>query len=802
MTDRSLPRRRTAAALAAALVGLLAGLDAPRAAPAVGPTAAPVVGSPAMPVAQTPRPVAVEVVPDGGVLRRLPSIGRPTRLAGEIDALVFPVYLTAAEAAAGPRLRLTHLAAVSVMPEASRLSVSIDGRRVADLPIATTGSAKTVDLPLPPDLLHAGWNRVRIEADQRHRVECGTAATYELWTDVDRAHSGLVFATGFAPNRDGLADVAAVSPDESGRVAIRLVAGADPEPARLARGLRLAQAVALAGGFLDPVVSVERAPGKGPGIDLLLGSRALAADPSVDTGASRDDPASARLLLRVPEDAAGLDRMVAELTRAATDPVGSEAGRRARRALGGVAVTDGTTYRFSDFGVGSNEFGGRLFRTGFDLRMPADFYAGDYGKVTMLLTGGLAPGLERSSRLTVRVNGRQIAGTPLDGEHGEIFSDRRLDLPLTAFRPGRNRVEIEAAVPRGDDAVCDPSVQIDGPKRFLFVERGEVHIPTLAHAARLPDLSATAAGVLGSLDARLRPTLWVPRPDLATLSAVATLTTRIAVADGRVEVPTIAYRNPPSDAASAWVFGAFSDLPATIGGAVGLDTTAIHASWSRRLGPERVSDAAAVPGDPLARRAAALRLAAFDRGFDPIVTGSLPFRPANDGGTGDLVDEWRRSMENPWSPGALLRNAEARLGRALGPWIGGETPAPSFAPRASTGVVLAQALSADGGVWTLTTAATAATLFDGVVTLTDADRWSETTGDVAAWDRVDEKLETGATKPRAMFATRAPTPGNLRLVAAGWIGDHAIAFVVLALFAAALVGFATQRLLPHVGVRS
>lgn len=789
MTERTLARRRTAA-LAGALLGLLAGTASAAEAPAATAPAA-----------------EATTAPEAGVLRRLPSIGRAARLTGEIDALSWPVYLTAAEAAAAPRLRLTHSAAVSVMPEASRLTVSVDDRAVATLPIATNGVAKTVEIALPAGALHAGWNLVRVDADQRHRVECGISATYELWTEIDRARSGLVFDAAFAPERRGLADLADLSPDESGRVHIRLVTGADPDPARLGRALRLAQAVALAGGFLDPVVSVERAPGKGPGLDVLIGARPRAAVAATaglpaDAVALVDDPDPTRLTLAVPEEAAALDRVLADLAKAAADPAGSDAGRRARAALGGLPVADGGRYRFSDFGVASAEFGGRLFRTAFDLRLPADFYAGDYGKVTVRLAGGHAPGLERNSRLTVRVDGRQVAGAPLASERGEVFSDRRLELPLTAFRPGRNHVEIEASVPASVDAACDPSVQIDGPKRFLFVDQGEIEIPALAHTARLPDLAATGAGVFAALGETLRPTIWAPRPDPSTLSAIATVVTRIAVADGRVDVPAIAYRNPPSDAASAWVFGAFPDLPATVGGAVGLDTSALRESWSRRLVPDRVSEAPAVVADPLARRANALRLAALDESFDPIVTGSLQFRPAVEGSKTDLVDQWRRSMENPWSPAAVLRAAQARIGAGFGPWLGGATPAAAYAPRASTGVVVAQALSPQGGVWMLTTAATAAALFDGVVALTDGARWDDVSGDVAAWDRVDEKLETTAAKPRAFFATRAPSPGNLRLVAAGWIGDHPIVFALLAVLAAIFVGVATARVLPHVGTRS
>mgnify|MGYP001610904833 FL=1 len=50
--------------------------------------------------------------------------------------------------------------------------------------------------------------------------------------------------------------------------------------------------------------------------------------------------------------------------------------------------------------------------------------------------------------------------------------------------------------------------------------------------------------------------------------------------------------------------------------------------------------------------------------------------------------------------------------------------------------------------------------------------------------------------------TASPSATNLRLVAAGWIGDHSLVFAVLILASAGLLGFATARLLPHLGPRA
>ena len=814
--------------------GLIALALAAAPALAAPPVAAPPLATPSL-AAQSlaPQPLAAQplaasaagslaepfVVTDGGTLRRLPSIGRATKLAGETDRLVWPIWVTAAEAAAQPRLRLSWVAAVSVMPEASNLTVWVDDRPISSFHIASGGTPRSVDLALPAGTLKPGWNSIRIEAEQRHRVECTTASTYELWTEIDRNRSGLVFPGTYSPDRRGLPDIAGIAPDEAGRVRIRLVSPQDLDPPRLARALRVVQALTIAGGFLDPIVTVTRAPEKAPGIDLLFGAQARALHDTRMTGGPAlvtlwDDPDPARLVVAVADDAATSDRVVDELLAAAGPRAeGTDSGLLARAGLGGLPVEDGARVRLSDLGATTAEFSGRLYRTTADLRLPPDFYAADYAKVQLRLAGGHAGGLERASRLTVRVNGRQAAGAPLAARQGELFTDRTLQIPLSAFRPGHNRIEIEASLVHPDDKVCDPALQIEGPKRFLLMDRTEIVFPTLARVARLPDLAATAAGVLGDLSGADRPTIWVPHPDPVTLSALATLIDRIAAASSRVDVPSIVFRNPPADVPSALVVGAFVDLPATVATAVGIEPVAIRDAWSRRAQPQQAAAEPVGSTDRVLRRASTLRVAGLADTTDPIVTGTLQTRPLTTGSLptralavprpdGEMVDRWRKSVESPWSPGAFLRSASGRVEQMFGSLLGQGVVRDTFVPRPSTGLVVAQALSPAGGVWTLVTAPNAGALADGVALLVESERWNELAGTVAAWDQVDEKVATTASIGQAFFTTRPVDPFNLRLVAAAWVSDNPIGFILAVLLATGLLGFATARLIPHLGVKS
>lgn len=750
---------------------------------------------------------------DTRVLRRLPSLVRSTRLTGETDGLVWPVWLTAGEAARGTRLRLAHVSAVSVMPEASRLTVAVNDRVVSEAPIASGGN-RTTEVALPAGVLRPGWNAIRVGVDQRHRVDCTVASTWELWTDVDRTRSGLVFPAGHRPDRRGVADVAGIAPDDHGRVAIRIVVPGEAEPRQMERAVRAAQALALIGGFLDPVVSVVRKAEKAPGIDLVVGRAAAALDGDAaglqaGTIAVLDDGEPDRLTVVLSGEDAAVDRAVAQLADlAGRASEGSEAGLEARAGIGGRAVASGERLKLADVGAVSQEFSGRLFRAGFDLRLPADLYAADYAKVQLKLAGGHAPGLDRTSRLTVRVNGRQAAGAPIVAPRGEIFTDRTLQLPLSAFRPGHNRIEIEAAVATAADKTCDPAVQIDGPKRFLFVDRTELVFPTFARLTRLPDLAATASGVLALLPEETRPTVHVPHPDFAALSAAATLATRMAVASGRVDPTRLVFRNPAVDTASAIVVGALADLPATVIGAVGIEGAQMRSAWARRPVEEPAASAPGPTADVLMRRVTSLRVAGLGglpQGgeVDPIVTGSLQGRvlttlPANDT---DLVDRWRRSMESPWSPAAFTRQAGVRFEKLFDflPSFGEAKPLEGFAPTPSTGLVVAQAMSPAGGAWTLVTAPSSAILADAVATVTAGETWTKLEGAAVTWDQVEEAVATVPATRVGFLATSGFDFANVRLVAAALASDYPWSYILAAFLVTGSLGFATARLLPRLG---
>ncbi|HXW19734.1 MAG TPA: cellulose biosynthesis cyclic di-GMP-binding regulatory protein BcsB, partial [Roseiarcus sp.] len=258
--------------------------------------------------------------PPAPILRRFANNPDRFRLIGEIASIEWPIYLTDAQANGPLRFRLGYVTAVSVMPEASTLKVTINGSTIATMQILATPQERIVEFDMPTSLMKPGFNSVRISADQRHRVDCSLAATYELWTQIDPAASGLLLpADDRGPT--SLADLPALSPDDRGAMPIRAVLPANATAADVERMLRAAQAITLAGRFAQPLIDFGP-PAAGAGLNLVIGARTQVAETLGDGVGSGAEPKvfmqAARLgrratLVVTGSDGAQLDEALSEL---------------------------------------------------------------------------------------------------------------------------------------------------------------------------------------------------------------------------------------------------------------------------------------------------------------------------------------------------------------------------------------------------------------------------------------------------------------------------------------------------------
>jgi hypothetical protein len=746
-------------------------------------------------VSSVPTPAPRGEIRASDTLRRLPATLRGFRFNGEWAQTEWPVYLTSGQARQPARFQLAFLSAISVMPEGSRLTLAINDKVVAQTELAPPDSVATRIFEIPAGLLNAGFNAVKITVEQRHRVDCSPAATYELWTALDPALSGLLLAGGSSRlGPETPADIAAIAPRGDGATPIRLLLAGKLTPESAGRAIRAAQIATLAGRMQHPAIEFVTTGRADPGLELAIGTveelsgQANLADLGPVTGPRYGflpaRPERAATFVITGTSAADLDealrRWDSERTSAAA-LTGSSAGLRALSTLPGFVASGASEHIvFSQTGFASTEFSGRLMRLRLDVALPGDFLPADYDRMTLSLAGSHGRDLSRDAHVLVEVNGRNAATQMLAPGAAGSLERNQIFLPLSLMQPGQNRIDLLAQVPKPADEACtSPSA---GETRLHLLDRSELVLPRQARIGRSPELSLLAAGGYPFSREGARPILFVPAPDRASMAAAATLTARLAVAAGKPIDFTFTMTPPATDAGEVLLVAAAPALdPAWIRGA-GLDPERIRTSWQPTQTERRALPSEA---DALARRCALppARLAT------PVGTETKPAAAS-----GYTVLGLRASLpalpfwQPAEPPGA---GSEAEIVTARAALLVGQ----DFASDKDF------ASSKADHLWTLVTAADAGTLLAGVECLTHPEIWSGLSGRISALAS-DETLRFVPAGERQRFVTtQGYDLANARLVAAGWLSLNPLAYVGIALALVLCLAASTLLLVLNTGRR-
>jgi hypothetical protein len=484
--------------------------------------------------------------------RRLHSSSHDQMFAGEYASKVSTIYVTPGEAVRPSRLRISYVSSVSTMPENSRLLVEINGTAIGERNVGAASRPELIEFDVPAGILQTGINAVRTTLRQNHRVDCSREATYELWTSIVPEDSGFVFEADASIPSD-LQALSAVEPSLDGRVVMRLHSGSDPTS--LQHAARVAQSTAIAGRYQNPDVVLGDADGA-YGIDVFVGTdsmiRSLGRIPPAGAGPRvglTRDGATNRLSLIVAGSTMGeLDLAISLLEQRARalalsgDPEGLAAVERRH----GFRIDGNQTVRLSDLGFRTTSFSGRHFREEITLAMPADFYPGAYGRMTLALDAAYGGDLGPGASFLVRVNGAIVATIPMTKAGGDVLRKRALNLALEAFKPGLNTVSFEADTQSRADATCAPEALLDRRERLLISGTSTLSIPPLAQIGMLPNVAGLASGGLGVLSADGPVTVYAPGADRDALAAAISLFARNAATERKV-IPVSFTFSPPSD---------------------------------------------------------------------------------------------------------------------------------------------------------------------------------------------------------------------------------------------------------------
>ncbi|KQV43835.1 MULTISPECIES: cellulose biosynthesis cyclic di-GMP-binding regulatory protein BcsB [unclassified Rhizobium] len=696
------------------------------------------------------------------------------KLSGEDDTGRFTFFLSSRQMAAGGTLALAYRNAVSVLPDTSVMDVAVNGKPAGSFRIAAPNGFKRQEIKLSPQLLVAGRNQVDIRVRQHHRVDCSLEATYELWSELDPAKTG--FVAGNAKSFTSPDDLLAVARTAAGRTDIRLIVPRALSADLLNDATPMLQTLALFLGRDDLDVTVAETPGSGPGIDLyaftdrirLLMPEASRSRPYGVVVADAGEAGRAVVSLHGATHA----DMESRLLAAIADPMkASLASGRLAASHGRIDISPSTTYRLADAGYESRAFAGRLSRTGFDMVMPSDFYPGDYATIGLKLHAATSPGLKHTAQFLVRVNDRVVTSYPFRRREGEQFDGKLIELPLRAFRPGVNKVELIAELPIEADEACAPEARNDDQPRFILLDKTEISVPALARVGRLPDIAALAGNAYPF--AGEKPfDIAIERPDGKSVGAAMTMLSRLAVAAGS-PLPAEILLGKASPSRNALVIAtdnAFADLGAAGKTAFIADETA---------------------PDPLPTAAIA-------------DTGSAN-EPDN---SSELLDAFRRSTAVPEGERSATTLAGEWLARAagrFGSWLNYQQDRDDFAAHGATSdlVTLSQRPSPTGeATWTVLRAPSPSDLAAGVQRLVDPAVWKHLDGGSVAIETAS--LDVRALPAASRFVTGIDdrSPGNLRRLAAAWFSDNFQFYVLLIVAAMGLFALWLGWIIPRKGAQS
>ncbi len=756
--------------------------------PAAAEDAQPFRLTPAAAAASQPLPVL-----SADALRRFPASQYELFLGGEAATSKFAFFAMPEEASVGGRLVLTLQTAISVAPEHSKLLVKINGNEIGVTGLKS-GDPRHIEFAVPANIIQPGYNAVQISVDQRHRVDCSIDATYELWTKIDPAASGFVFA-GATRARPAMVDLIALAGSANGRTNLRVILPSGAQMGDYDRATRVVQALSVFGNYTHPTVEFATTPGTGPGVDIYLGTRAglaklLPGAPANLDGIHVEDagePMRKQLILTA-SDAVALDQRIDDLVAMAVNerPAGTPEGLAALANSKGRQLEPGEKVTLEQLGYTAQRFAGRYSVSNIAFAMPSDFYPGAYAAMNLHLSALYVGGLSPEAVLVVKANGKEVANIPLSSRREGAIRDQRLPIPFSALRPGQNMLQIEARLPSRLDAACESVDKVSSAVRLAISDKSYLEIPSYARIGRYPDIAGLASGLSAkdSAGAERTTALFIPNYERAGLNAAATFVSKMASSSGWIKPFEFTSIMPEAGNGQVIAFGSYSTLPVELTSAMKLDFVNLRQ--------------AARPG----RKPMSLQVASLE-------TNTMPAQVQSDAPQGTLLTAAFSGASLFSEQAAEFAAAPVEQSRALFdiarlkfvdelslldpshllPGFGKEEPA--FAPLSDAEFVVAQSSFPQGGVWTVVASRDPGQIMADTDVLTSNDIWNTLGGAAQSFSETGVVMDSRMASSQVLFQTEPMTITNMRLVAAGWLGNNAPMYVTALLSAAILLGLGT-----------
>lgn len=698
-------------------------------------------------------------------------------LSGEIASRNWMIYLTPGQAASALKFNYGYRNAIFVAPETSKISVYVNDTLISDLPIQSPNGISERSIDLPSGLLQPGANTISLRAIQQHRTDCTIESTFQLWTEIipDKTYLALDPA---APKVQGsIEDVKAIGVDKAGRSRFRIVVPRLQQQRASDAVMRLSQALALLGRMPNQSFSVSETVGNpdGPGeltvvvgpaeaVGEVLPALPEAARDSAFMGFVSDSRSGKPVMVLSGPDWQAVQNVIEGMTSSLDRPESIQRDTLLTQAWTGSEtpfLRAGTSLSFAKLGVATTEFTGRRFRAGFEIGVPADFYADAYGEAQILLDAAYSQEILPGSHIDVYVNGNIAATVPITSTSGGILRHLPIRVTMRHFRPGDNLIEIEAILRARSDIACVPGTS--SSPRFALFNSSEFRMPDFARIAELPNLSAVSGTGFPYGRERKDITLFLERTDARTLSASATLLGKLAVAAGR-PIPVITESSPVRVGDNNAIFiGAISQIPPAA-------LTQVHLADTSRT-----------------------------------AWGNLSAQVTQGSSNEDALDEWKSRVRGGSWLGEISA-FEDWMRQTFDISLGSLQFLPAreddtLPPHSST-FLMAQGLSPEGGrTWTVVAAPTGAELQSGMDFMSDQQNWRDLAGKLVMFDNAKKAVVSLPASRTYLVETQSFSFLNYRLIAANWLSTNILSYAALFGGVSILLGLATSALLNAFGRR-
>lgn len=694
-----------------------------------------------------------------GALAKRHLLQEPTiRLQGEIAVREWSFDLTPAQASSPAEFALSYVNSIVVAPETSQLVVKVnDTVLFEEMPRGAERERRRI-VKVPSDVLTAGSNSIRFEAEHRHRTDCTINSTYDLWTDISAENTYLQFNAENANQMVSIRDIVAIGTDTTGLTRFHMVVPGLTSADMADIALRISQKLAVISGSESPFFTfgdtLPETVGQGE-LVVIVGTADEVS--SLLPGNFGTDEPVAGAFFPLPEtgehQALVFSAENVRALRTSVDGVGAQ-GLARKNTVPFVASSGSSRFTFTELGVSASQFFGRRFFTSLKFGMPADFFASNYGVARILLDAAYSSDVLPGGSFNVIVNGNLGTTVPITSAGGAVLQKYPIRVPMRHLMPGINTISIEAFLPTDIDNSCVPGAGEADTPRFALFGTSELIIPSFAQAKRVPDLAGWAAFAEPLNETGTPFDLSLGRYDELTVSAAATVLAKLARAAGaELEFQLVAPEiRGKSD--NMIFIGAVDQMPAELVEGVVLTSAAEGAAADEQLNDENLE----LWNDRVAR---------------------------------PRVVSWFSNI------GAWLRENFNLDQSSIWFWAGNEDV--YNLPSTADTFFYQSVDSVTGAVRTAISAPSDVQLVNGAEAFARQTNWSQIRGVVSYHDNLtNEVVSLEPMSPR--FQSVDPlTFANLRLVLTNWLASNFVLYSLLLLLSAVLVGFATNKLLGVLG---